>query len=78
MTEALPTRSDLFRVGAAEVFIRAAKRPAGTRVSPEAVFVEGTDANLIVAQSAAMGDEALRHVGARTGALFMILQKVKI
>jgi uncharacterized phage protein gp47/JayE len=71
MAEPFPTRSDLFRVGAAEVFARSALRPAGKRLKPEAVFTDGTDANILIAATAAMGDEALRHLSARIMALYL-------
>ena len=71
MAESYPTRSDLFRTGAAEVFVRSARRPAGKRLKPEAVFTDGTDANILIAATAAMGDEAIRHLAARTAALYL-------
>lgn len=71
MAESFPTRSDLFRIGASEVFLRSALRPAGKRLKPEAVFTDGTDANILIAATAAMGDEAIRHLAARTAALYL-------
>jgi hypothetical protein len=67
----LPTREDLFQIGAQEVFARGSVRPARSRVSPEAVFTEGTDINIILAACSAMGDEALRHLALRIAALFL-------
>ena len=69
MAESLPTRADLFRIGASEIFVRAANRGGAQRLKPEAVFIDGTDANLLVASSAAMGDEVLRHLSMRMAAL---------
>lgn len=71
MAESYPTRADLFRIGASEVFLRSALRPAGKRLKPEAVFTDGTDANILIAATAAMGDEAIRHLAARTAALYI-------
>lgn len=71
MAESYPTRADLFRVGAREVFLRSSLRPAGKRLKPEAVFTDGTDANILIAATAAMGDETVRHLAARTAALYL-------
>ena len=38
----LPTRADLFQVGADEIFVRSAARPAGQRITPEEVYTEGS------------------------------------
>ena len=53
------------------MFLRSALRPAGKRLKPEAVFTDGTDANILIAATAAMGDEAIRHLAARTAALYL-------
>lgn len=71
MVAALPTREDLFQVGAREVFSRGQNRPAEARVSPEAVFTPGTDINIVLAACSAMGDEALRHLALRIAALYL-------
>lgn len=71
MVAALPTREDLFQVGAREVFSRGANRPPEARVSPQAVFTPGTDINIVLAACSAMGDEALRHLALRIAALFL-------
>lgn len=71
MVAALPTREDYFQVGAQEVFARGAVRPARTRLSPEAVFTEGTDINIILAATSAMADESTRHLALRMAALFL-------
>jgi hypothetical protein len=66
----LPTRADLFQVGAQEVFSRALARPPGQRITPEAVYTEGTDINIILAAASAMADEGIRHLAMRLAALF--------
>ena len=71
MTVALPTRADYFQVGAQEVFARSVSRPRAQRLSPEAVFTEGTDINIIIAAASAMGDEATRHLAIRMAALYL-------
>ena len=59
----LPTRDQYFNIGAQEVFSRSAKRPATSRLSPEEVFTEGSDINIINASSSAMADEVTRQFG---------------
>jgi uncharacterized phage protein gp47/JayE len=71
MVAALPTREDLFQVGAGEVFSRGQNRPPGARVSPQAVFTPGTDINIVLAACSAMGDETLRHLALRMAALYL-------
>lgn len=65
-----PTRADLFQVGADEVVGRSEARPPGSRVNPEEIFTEGSDINLLLAAASAMGEEAVRHLAMRIGALF--------
>lgn len=67
----LPTRDDYFDIGSEEVFSRSSVRPRSTRVSPDAVFTEGTDINIIIAACSAMADEATRHLSLRMAALFL-------
>lgn len=71
MSVALPTREDYFQIGAREVFSRAQLRAKATRLSPQAVFTNGTDINIIIAACSAMADEATRHLGLRIAALFL-------
>lgn len=71
MVAALPTREDLFQVGAGEVFSRGQNRPPRSRISPQAVFTPGTDINIILAACSAMGDETLRHLALRIAALYL-------
>ncbi len=71
MATALPTREDYFQTGAREVFARGAARPRASRVSPQAVFTEGTDINIILAACSAMADEATRHMAMRIAALYL-------
>lgn len=67
----LPTRADFFNIGATEVLARSAARPPGKRLTPEAVFTEGTDINIIEASTSAMADEATRRLAERVAALFL-------
>lgn len=71
MSVALPTREDYFQVGARTVFSRAQLRAKPTRLSPQAVFTQGTDINIIIAACSAMADEATRHLGLRIAALYL-------
>ncbi len=67
----LPTRADLFNVGAEEIFARSSARPPGQRLTAEEVFTEGSDINITTAGAAAMGDEALNFLCGRIAALFL-------
>jgi uncharacterized phage protein gp47/JayE len=71
MAADLPTREDLFQVGAQEVFARGAVRPERLRITPTAVFTQGTDINVVIAACSAMGDEGIRHLALRMAALFL-------
>lgn len=57
----LPTRTDLFDRGAREMIARSAARAPGKRIAPEAIYTEGTDANVLVAGASAMAEEVLRQ-----------------
>jgi len=67
----LPTRADLFQVGADEIFIRSAARPAGQRITAEEVFTEGSDINIVTASASAMAEETVRQLAVRVSALFL-------
>ncbi len=67
----LPTRADYFQVGAQEVFARSRARPQSQRISPQAVYTEGTDINIILGAASAMADEATRHLALRIAALYL-------
>lgn len=67
----LPTRAELFEIGAAEVLTRAAARPLGERISEEAVFTEGSDINVLVNTGAALAEEVMRQLGLRIEVLFL-------
>lgn len=67
----LPTRLDLFNIGAAEIQTRSLTRPPGQRVDPAQVFTEGSDINIITASSSAMAEEVTRQVALRIKALFL-------
>jgi hypothetical protein len=68
MPVALPTREDLFQIGAQEILARSASRPERSRISPAAIFTEGTNVNVLLASMSAMGDECLRHLAIREAA----------
>ncbi|HHH29099.1 MAG TPA: hypothetical protein ENK57_12250 [Polyangiaceae bacterium] len=67
----LPTRADLFQTGADELFARSTVRPPGTRVSPEEVFTEGSDVNMLIAAASSMGEEVVARTAARLAALLV-------
>lgn len=67
----LPTRADLFQIGADELFARSEARPPGTRVSPEEVFTPGSDVNMLVAASSSMGEEVVSRTARRLTALLV-------
>lgn len=64
----LPTRADLFDIGADEVLSRSAARPAGQRLTAGEVYTEGSDINIAVAASSVMAEEVVRQVALRTAA----------
>lgn len=61
----LPTRSDLFNVGADEITARSQARPPEQRWSRELIFTEGSGLNINTASPAAMGEEVVRHLALR-------------
>jgi uncharacterized phage protein gp47/JayE len=65
----LPTRAQLADVFADELLTRAELRPVGDRITPEQVYTPGSDINLIMAGSAAMGEEIVRTAGRATADL---------
>jgi uncharacterized phage protein gp47/JayE len=67
----LPSRSDLFNIGTDEVLARSLARPPGQRIAREAVFIEGTDINLILGSASAMGDEIMRQLAQHCAALIL-------
>lgn len=67
----IPTRADLFNVGAREILARSATRPPEQRITREAIYTEGTDANILVAAASAMGDEVMRQLVAECSAHFL-------
>jgi hypothetical protein len=67
----VPTRADLFNIGAEEVISRALARPPDQRISREAITTEGTDINIILASCSGMANEIMRQVVAHCGAFFL-------
>lgn len=66
-----PTRAELFETAADDVLERAAAREPGRRISPEEVYTEGSDVNILLSASSAMADEVVRQLVAAFGALFL-------
>lgn len=66
-----PNRAQLFQIGANEIISRGEARPPGSRANPEEIFTEGSDINNGLAAASAMGEEAIRHLAIRIGALFL-------
>lgn len=67
----LPTRADLFNIGAADVLDRSAARVPERRISAGEVFTEGSDINIAVGSASGMGEEVVRQVALRLKALFL-------
>jgi uncharacterized phage protein gp47/JayE len=57
----LPTRTDLFDTGAREAIARSNARAPGKRLSPQAIYTEGSDINILLAAGSAMAEEVLRQ-----------------
>jgi len=55
-----PSREDFFKIGADVVLARSLSRDDGRTVSPEEVYTEGSDINIMIAGSSAMADEVMR------------------
>lgn len=67
----LPTREDYFQIGAQEILNRSRNRSPSLRITRQAIFTPGTDANILVASASAMAAEATRHLALRDAALFL-------
>lgn len=67
----LPSRTDLFEVGAAEIASRSAARPVNQRISASEVFTEGSDINVVTASASAMGEEVVRQLCLEIAALYL-------
>ena len=66
-----PTRAELFEIGADDVLVRSQERSPGRRSSPEEVFTEGSDVNILLSSSSAMAEEVLRQLVESQRALFL-------
>lgn len=66
-----PTRAELFEIAADDVLERAQAREPGRRISPEEVYTEGSDVNILLSASSAMADEVVRQLVASFAALFL-------
>lgn len=64
-----PTRTELFNIFASEVLARASTRPTGRQITPEELFTDGSDVNLIGAGGSAMAEEVVRQLGRCTADL---------
>lgn len=67
----LPTRADLFNIGADEVLSRSAARSPARRLSAEQVYTPGSDINILVASESGMAEEIMRQLALSTKALFL-------
>lgn len=59
----LPSRAELFEVGANDLLVRAETRPVGKRITPEQVYTPGSDINLVIGATSAMVEEVMRQLG---------------
>lgn len=59
----LPTRTELFNIGADDLIARASARPGNRQASAEEIFTPGSDLNLLIAASSAMAEEIVRQLG---------------
>jgi len=67
----LPTRADLFRIGADEVLLRSETRPPAQRIDAAQIYTDGSDINVLVASASAMAEEVTRQLALRINALFL-------
>lgn len=65
----LPTRDDLFNVGADDIIQRADGRTTGRQFTADQIYLEGSDVNLLIAGTSAMGEEVVRQAGSELNAL---------
>lgn len=66
-----PTRAELFQIGADAILVRAEARPPGRRITPEEVYTEGSDINLVLNGATAMAHEVLYQSQRRVKALLL-------
>ncbi len=66
-----PSRAELFQVGADAVLLRAEARPPGRRITPDELYTEGSDVNLLMNGAAAMAHEVLYQGQRRVKALLL-------
>lgn len=59
----LPTRAQLFEVAADDLLTRAEIRPVGRRITAEQVYTPGSDVNILLGATSAMGEEVVRQLG---------------
>lgn len=59
----LPTRPQLFEVGARDLLVRAESRPYGRRITAEQVYLPGSDVNLIEGGASIMAEEVMSQLG---------------
>lgn len=67
----LPTRADLFDLGATEILLRNIARPVGRRMTRESIFTDGTDVNILLAAASAMADEIVRQLAYHCAAFYL-------
>lgn len=66
-----PTRAQLFEILADEIIVRSQAREPSRRISPEEVFTDGSDVNILSASSSALGEEVIRQLARAYKALFL-------
>jgi len=59
----LPTRPQLFEIGAQDLLTRAETRPYGRRITAEQVYLKGSDVNLIAGGASVMAEEVVSQLG---------------
>lgn len=67
----IPTRIDLFNIGADEILSRSAVRTPGQRINPDEIFTEGSDINIVTASASAMAEEVQRQMVLKIAALYL-------
>jgi len=58
----LPSRAELFEVGADDLLVRAQTRPVGRRITPEQVYTPGSDINLLLGSTSCIAEEVIRQL----------------
>ena len=59
----LPTRPQLFEIGARDLLVRAETHPYGRRITAEQVYLPGSDVNLVEGGASIMAEEVMSQLG---------------